>query len=614
MMPSSPCRRWRRGSPTATCSIARRSIRTLSDAARLCASSTSPTSASRSSARTASRRWRPARLWRRAATTSPGRAARYAVAGPRSVQVLRPGAGTAADHRARAGDRARLAAAARRVGYLAFAAGRALGAGRADLVMTRDLDGRGVSAAAARAGRRSSTSRTATRPRSRRRCPNAFDRHSRRRQASCGAWRAREAHVWRRADGYVTITRGLAADLTKRLGPRQRLAVVHDGARLDGTVAGKRRRRRAPVTVVYAGHLYTWKGVDVLLDALARVPDVRAADRRRPRAGAGPARASRRRPASSGSAIASPSPAGAAERRPRDGWRAPTCSSCRTRLRRSRPSHVAAEAVRIHGRRPRHRRFRPAVDPRDPDRRRQCGARRAGRRRRPGAAAFAGWPTMRRCGQAGSQPRRGPSRSTVGTSARRGSRRCSATSCPPHRADDFRSSLALVRCPDCGASRLSRRARLRRLRPSSSRRRGVDFLDLRPADEFAEQTKYLDEALHADARHERVSPPLLGSKIRNDMLREFLRPSPGDLVVDLGCGSGRALMWNRDLGARRHRHRHQPVLLAPTRRATSPLLLGDLRRLPFADGDLRQGVVARRPRAPLSGGAADDAARKRTGC
>ena len=46
-----------------------------------------------------------------------------------------------------------------------------------------------------------------------------------------------------------------------------------------------------------------------------------------------------------------------------------------------------------------------------------------------------------------------------------------------------------------------------------------------------------------------MSPPLLGSKIRNDMLRDFLAPRAGELVVDLGCGSGRALLWNRDLGA-----------------------------------------------------------------
>jgi uncharacterized protein YbaR (Trm112 family) len=75
------------------------------------------------------------------------------------------------------------------------------------------------------------------------------------------------------------------------------------------------------------------------------------------------------------------------------------------------------------------------------------------------------------------------------------------------------------------------------------------FLDLRPRERFKEQTKYLDEALHADARHERVSPPLLGSRIRNDMLRRFLRPSRTDRVVDLGCGSGRTLLWNQDWGS-----------------------------------------------------------------
>jgi SAM-dependent methyltransferase len=142
--------------------------------------------------------------------------------------------------------------------------------------------------------------------------------------------------------------------------------------------------------------------------------------------------------------------------------------------------------------------------------------------------------------------------------------------------------LALVRCPECrnaiavatltcqGCGRVYRA-------PDNA------YLDLRPADQFAEQTKYLDEALHADARHERVSPPLLGSKIRNDMLREFLRPSPGDLIVDLGCGSGRALVWNRALGAEAIGIDISPFFSEDARRDV-PLLLGDLRRLPFADG------------------------------
>jgi SAM-dependent methyltransferase len=98
-----------------------------------------------------------------------------------------------------------------------------------------------------------------------------------------------------------------------------------------------------------------------------------------------------------------------------------------------------------------------------------------------------------------------------------------------------------------------------------------------------EQTKYLDEALHADARHERVSPPLLGSRIRNDMLRDFLAPRPGELVVDLGCGSGRTLLWNRDLGATMAGIDIAPYFSREARQQVD-LLLGDLRKLPFADG------------------------------
>ncbi len=143
--------------------------------------------------------------------------------------------------------------------------------------------------------------------------------------------------------------------------------------------------------------------------------------------------------------------------------------------------------------------------------------------------------------------------------------------------------LSLVRCPDCHGVLAGARDSLvcrgcgRPYHSPSS-----DYLDLRPRVEFAEQTKYLDESLHADARHERVSPPLLGSKIRNDMLRAFLAPEPHDLVVDLGCGSGRALLWNRDWGSTTVGIDISPFFSADARRDVD-LLIGDLRKLPFAD-------------------------------
>ena len=110
-----------------------------------------------------------------------------------------------------------------------------------------------------------------------------------------------------------------------------------------------------------------------------------------------------------------------------------------------------------------------------------------------------------------------------------------------------------------------------------------DWIDLRPETAFAEQTKYLDEALHQDARHESVSPPLLQSGVRQRQLRRFLRLGPGDLVIDLGCGSGRSMLWNAASGAAFIGVDVSPFF-AQEARAQADLALGDLRRLPFADG------------------------------
>ena len=149
--------------------------------------------------------------------------------------------------------------------------------------------------------------------------------------------------------------------------------------------------------------------------------------------------------------------------------------------------------------------------------------------------------------------------------------------------------LALVRCPACHGALTGTPSSL--TCASCGRQYGgpsPDFLDLRPHESFAERTKYLDDALHADARHERVSTPLLGSKIRNDMLRAFLAPGPDDRVVDLGCGSGRGLLWNRDWRAHTVGIDIAPFFAHESRRDVD-LLLGDLRRLPFADATFTKG-------------------------
>ncbi len=142
--------------------------------------------------------------------------------------------------------------------------------------------------------------------------------------------------------------------------------------------------------------------------------------------------------------------------------------------------------------------------------------------------------------------------------------------------------VELARCPDCRSRLGGRDGAVRCESCGREFARADGYLDLRPREAFTEQTKYLDASLHADARHESVSPPLLSAAVRNDMLRSFLAAEAADRVVDLGCGSGRVLVWNRDRGAYQVGLDVSPFF-AGEARADVDLALGDLRRLPFAD-------------------------------
>lgn len=87
---------------------------------------------------------------------------------------------------------------------------------------------------------------------------------------------ARERRVWEHADGYVTITQALADELERRLGPRAAgVDVIPDGARVDPARRFEWKEPAAAPLVVYAGHLYPWKGVETLLGALAAAPGLR---------------------------------------------------------------------------------------------------------------------------------------------------------------------------------------------------------------------------------------------------------------------------------------------------------------------------------------------------
>ena len=101
----------------------------------------------------------------------------------------------------------------------------------------------------------------------------------------------------------------------------------------------------------------------------------------------------------------------------------------------------------------------------------------------------------------------------------------------------------MVRCPDCDGSLTGSRTVL------SCHSCGRDFaspdgtyLSLIPADRFSEETKFVDEAFHADGRDKMVSPPLLTAGVKNAMLGRYLDMGPSDRVSDLGSRLGHSLV------------------------------------------------------------------------
>jgi len=167
-------------------------------------------------------------------------------------------------------------AAARRAGYVAFAIGRAMGGTRQDLIFTRDLglaslllripaplrapvvyEAHGIAADVAAALPGLLTGAPAASP------------------AKLHRLARREARVWSAADGYVTITGGLKRELERRFSVRPQTAVIPDGTRAAAAADRNVPSHRAEFTIGYAGHLYPWKGVDLVIEAVAALEDTR---------------------------------------------------------------------------------------------------------------------------------------------------------------------------------------------------------------------------------------------------------------------------------------------------------------------------------------------------
>jgi glycosyltransferase involved in cell wall biosynthesis len=163
--------------------------------------------------------------------------------------------------------------ATRRGGYLA-AACRRLMTSQADVVFTRDLGAAAMALRLPRAMRPAVVYEAhGYAPAVSAELPRMLGTTSAPSPSKLRRLAAREARVWRLANGYVTLTKAHRSELTERFGPRDNAAVVADGTRLPPSRTFAPAPPGAP-QVGYAGHLYPWKGVDVLIEALALLPGV----------------------------------------------------------------------------------------------------------------------------------------------------------------------------------------------------------------------------------------------------------------------------------------------------------------------------------------------------
>jgi glycosyltransferase involved in cell wall biosynthesis len=94
-------------------------------------------------------------------------------------------------------------------------------------------------------------------------------------EAKAARLRRREERVWRGAAAFVTTTAGIRDTFAEEFGPRGGVAVVPNGCDVPAERAFPGLAAERPPRVLYAGQLYPWKGVDVLVDAVAAVPGVR---------------------------------------------------------------------------------------------------------------------------------------------------------------------------------------------------------------------------------------------------------------------------------------------------------------------------------------------------
>lgn len=147
---------------------------------------------------------------------------------------------------------------------------------------------------------------------------------------------------------------------------------------------------------------------------------------------------------------------------------------------------------------------------------------------------------------------------------------CITPSCRERGAPHLRQIEEGWRCPRCGRVYTINEA---------------GYLDLMPVDEGAHASLYVSHEgeFEATLDYKRIGPPVLGAGVRQRAIRRLLAPTNVDRLIELGCGNGKFVYWNR--------HRVEwavgidpAPLFAKEALREIDLCQADARVLPFEDG------------------------------
>jgi SAM-dependent methyltransferase len=146
---------------------------------------------------------------------------------------------------------------------------------------------------------------------------------------------------------------------------------------------------------------------------------------------------------------------------------------------------------------------------------------------------------------------------------------CVTPDCREKGAPRLRRIEEGVRCPRCG--------RVYEIKDG--------YLDLMPPDEGAHESLYVSHEgeFEATLDYKRIGPPVLGAGVRQRAISRMLGPGKSDRLIELGCGNGKFVYWNRNkvewaVGI------DPAPLFAKDALKRIDLCQADARALPFADG------------------------------